>query len=581
MERFRLYRLAIVLIICSLLVLPACSDSSPESVSIPPQVPEPEADESAAVAEGTSFTISDLLITPSETKIRDKVGISVLVANNGDETGTYEVVLEINGRHVASQQVTLAAGVSETIKFPTKQETQGDYQVNINGLTGIFSVIPPPEVPSKPPPDGKTDDTKPPPKETQLPGRPGRPLPEITPDEHFDWTIPAGSGEKYRAVHMGGNWGTNRDASKYLPEEYFFYLRDLNVNWVGISVALHLDGSMDSTVELDNNEHLPTPTFRDDVLRELISTFRSHGFNVYIHIAIDSGMGGEYPVQRWQLGDPYMHNEDPNISPDAWPWRTDHPQHQSFVAEFWQTHTDSLVHIARIAEEEGAGILTLGTEMNRLYRSRSDNDRWPNHFLNEMQAMVSAVRDVYHGKLGYEMHYGALLDRELFGPGSDYIHDDLDLDFIAVSVYLPLMESVPHDVPTVGELEAIWDSIFNQHLKPLQERNGNRPIVFTEFGYTDSMQALLQGDNDSFVDKIFKDKDGNGLDDGEEVQANIYAAFFNTMDRYPGLLSGAFLWDVMMDTEENYQAGFAKLRTMNIRGKLAEEVVQEHYADWL
>ena len=48
----------------------------------------------------------------------------------------------------------------------------------------------------------------------------------------------------------------------------------------------------------------------------------------------------------------------------------------------------------------------------------------------------------------------------------------------------------------------------------------------------------------------------------------------------PGVVTGAFLWDVMMDTEENYQAGFAKLRSTNIRGKLAEEVVRERYAGW-
>ena len=197
-----------------------------------------------------------------------------------------------------------------------------------------------------------------------------------------------------------------------------------------------------------------------------------------------------------------------------------------------------------------------------------------------MKAMVSAVRNVYNGQLGYEMHYGSVVERNFFGPGSDYIHDDLDLDFIAVSAYFQLMQSVPIDVPSVQDLEARWNAIFNEHLKPLKQRNEDKPLIFTEFGYVDSMEALRMASADEFTDKVFRDKNGNNQDDGEEMQANAYAAFFNTVDRYPGVVDGAFLWDVMMSTQQEYQKSFAKMRTFNIRGKLAEEVVREHYSSW-
>jgi len=395
-----------------------------------------------------------------------------------------------------------------------------------------------------------------------------------------DWTIQEGSGTFLRAVHMGGNWGTNRDAVLTLPEEYFEYLRDLNVNWVGISVALHIDGSMDSTVELDYDPMLLIPTFTDETLRELIGTFRRHGFNVYIHMAFESGAAGEHPVSRWQLGDPLMAVENPNILPEFWPWSVDHPQHQSFVTEFWQSYTDSVAHVARIAEEEGVGMLTLGTETDRLFRSRSGG-RWPNHFLNEMLAMAAAVREVYSGQLGYEMHWNVLSNRSFFGPGSDYLVDDLDLDFIAVSAYFQLMDITPSTVPTVQFLEGTWDTIFNADLVPLKERNGNRPLVFTEFGYTDSVESLVFASADEFKEKLFKDQDGNGEDDGEETQANAYQALFNTMDRHPDVLKGAFLWDVGMATEQVYQQGFGQMITFNIRDKLAESLVQEQYAGWI
>ena len=439
---------------------------------------------------------------------------------------------------------------------------------------------PAPPLPSPPLPP-------PPQQPVQPPGPPRKPgQPDMVKTEHSEWTIPAGSSTNYRAVNMGGNWGTNRDTVPYMPEEYFLFLRDLNVNWVGISVALHVDDSMDSTVELDYDQHLQIPTFRDEVLRELIRTFRSHGFNVYIHMAFESARkDAENRVARWQLGHPFMHNEDSNISPEYWPWRTDHPQHEEFVAEFWQSYTDAVVHVASIAEAEGASIFTLGTETDRLFRSRSGGN-WPNHFLDEMKGMVNAVRNVYHGLLGYEMHYDSIVNRGYFGPGSDYIHEDLDLDFIGVSAYFILVETasktekVPDEVPTIQELGAVWDSIFNVHLKPLKQRNGNRPIIFTEFGYVDSKQALRTANADEFTKKYFQDKDGNGKDDGEEAQANAYKALFNTMDRYPGLINGAFLWDVNMATEEKYKQTYAQMRTFNIRGKLAEDVVREHYDKW-
>ena len=55
--------------------------------------------------------------------------------------------------------------------------------------------------------------------------------------------------ENLRAIHMGGNWGLNVTGTLTHPPEYFAFLQNLNTKWVGISIALHIDDSMDSTVE--------------------------------------------------------------------------------------------------------------------------------------------------------------------------------------------------------------------------------------------------------------------------------------------------------------------------------------------
>ncbi|MFC2038665.1 hypothetical protein ACFLUG_02730 [Chloroflexota bacterium] len=552
-----IYSLFIVSLAC-FLIFNGCTETtsspiSPDSSKIASTIETPEA---------AKFSVSDLVISPQQVKIRDRVTITVLVTNSGEETGTFEAILKINGEYTESKEVTLVGETSKTVSFSVSREIPGNYSVEIGGTTGSYTIEPPPEPPSGKEPTLLPPDTKP----TRI--------------EHSDWIIPAGTGTIYRAVNMGGNWGTNKKAVKYLPEEYFIYLKDLNVNWVGISVALHIDGSMDSTVELNHDERLLIPTFPDGALRKLISTFRSHGFNVAVHMAFESGgKGQEHPVQRWQLGDPMMHNEDPEILPEYWPWRTDHPQHESFVSEFWQTYTDSVVHIAKIAEEEGVGILTLGTETDRLFRSRSGGG-WPNHFLEEMRTLVSSVRNVFHGQVCYDMHYQSIVDRSYLGPGSDYLVKDLGLDFIAVSAYFSLMKTIPDTVPTVQDLEASWDSVFNDHIKPLKERNENKPVIFTEFGYVDSTGSLKSASADEFTNKTFKDKDGNGKDDGEETQANAYQALFNTIENDPGIVNGAFLWGVSMATEQEYQNSYAKMRTFNIRGKLAEDLVREQYGAW-
>ncbi len=138
--------------------------------------------------------------------------------------------------------------------------------------------------------------------------------------------------------------------------------------------------------------------------------------------------------------------------------------------------------------------------------------------------------------------------------------------------YFQLTDVQPNRVLGVQELEAGWEGIFQQHLIPLQQRNPGLPIIFTEFGYVDATGSPYSASIDEFTDKIFKDKDGNGLDDGEETQANAYEALFNVMDNHPGVTMGAFLWGHQMPTGEQYAQSFAQMRTFSTRGKLAEDV---------
>jgi hypothetical protein len=398
-------------------------------------------------------------------------------------------------------------------------------------------------------------------------------IPKPTP-----WVIPEASGLNYRAIHMAGNWGTNPTGVVSLPQSYFEWLRDLNVNWVGVSVAIFVDGSTDSTVEPVYSGN-PILTFTDKELVNLFRAFRQHGFHVYLTLAFeDLPTASGRPVKRWQLGVSNIYEWDSSITHDKWPWALDHPDHDRFVNEFWQTYTDQAVHYATLAEQEGVELFSLGTETEGLFRTRPGEGR-TDDFKDEIRSMVQAVRAVYNGSVTYDYHYESIIHPEWYS--TDTFWEDSGLDVIGISAYFPLADAEPVSVMEVGELELRWESIFHQYLIPLQTRNPDKTILFTEFGYVDSLIAPYTpfAQAGSFPDLV--DTNGNGLDDGQEVQANIYEAFFNIMDRHPGVVRGAFLWDNWMASSLLWGRTVSMQRGGFVRGKLAETIVQEQYRIWL
>ena len=408
-----------------------------------------------------------------------------------------------------------------------------------------------------------------------------------------------------RSVFVSGNWGTNPltvdewEASgrrnPLIPLDYVDYLKSLHVNWVGLHVGLHYDDSMDSTVERVYSKDVDVPTFTDDALRQYIREFRKHGFEVYLTLGLEAweAVSAERPINRFQLGDPGLPDtgvpgDDPNvygqILPENWPWRPDHPDHERFVAEFWRTYTDQAVHFAKIAEAEGARLFSLGGETDRLFRTRPGG-AFANDFGTELKSMVADVRKVFSGLLTYDMHYSVLQDPDYFGPGSGFgnLWKDLGLDVVGVSSWFPLTESVPTTATGVEELEDAYERIFRQYLIPLANRNPGKRVLFTEFGAHDTVEAPANpghadpGEAELF---IFSDANNNGLDDGRETQANIFQAMFNTVEKYPGVVNGAFLWDNWVASEELWEEYWAHRRYWPIRGKAAAEVVRETYESW-
>ncbi|MBA7684377.1 hypothetical protein ES703_92772 [subsurface metagenome] len=96
------------------------------------------------------FSVSSLSIQPAEVEPAEVVTIAVLVANTGGESGSYTVVLEIDGVKEAEERVTIAAGESQDVSFNVTREEAGTYSIDVSGLTGSFTVkeeVVPPAVP--------------------------------------------------------------------------------------------------------------------------------------------------------------------------------------------------------------------------------------------------------------------------------------------------------------------------------------------------------------------------------------------------------------------------------------------------
>jgi len=110
-----------------------------EVIEPPETEPEPEAD----------IVVSELLVTPPAPRIGETVTISVLVINEGDGEGSYNVILFIDDKVAESRTVTLLGNSEQTITFTTTAETTGVHTVEVDNLSALFAVLKGVEVPEE------------------------------------------------------------------------------------------------------------------------------------------------------------------------------------------------------------------------------------------------------------------------------------------------------------------------------------------------------------------------------------------------------------------------------------------------
>ena len=85
--------------------------------------------------------VSEILVTSGVVTVGETVTISVVVSNDGNEEGDYDLVLLIDDQILESEIVTISAQSRETATFTTVAETLGIHVVQVDHLSTIFAVL--------------------------------------------------------------------------------------------------------------------------------------------------------------------------------------------------------------------------------------------------------------------------------------------------------------------------------------------------------------------------------------------------------------------------------------------------------
>lgn len=208
-------------------------------------------------------------------------------------------------------------------------------------------------------------------------------------------------------------------------------------------------------------------------------------------------------------------------------WRRWEAQYQEFI-----------MHYAHLADEVGADILVLGTELRRPARERPGFWR----------ALAEEARTAYEGKLTYAANWYDEYAAIDFWPV---------LDYVGVQGYFPLTEA---DDPDMAALAEGWQP----HMEALEQvaTRAERPLLFTEVGYRSVSYAAAEPwrwpSRDETVPPDY------------DLQARLYRVFFACTADQPWI-AGAVLWKWQAGREDARMLGFTP------QNKPAEQVIRRWF----
>ena len=230
--------------------------------------------------------------------------------------------------------------------------------------------------------------------------------------------------------------------------------------------------------------------------------------------------------------------------PSEGKWRSDIYPTSAENWDLWkESYRKYILQWARVAEDGGAEMFCVGTELTRLTLEKSAY--W--------ETLIEEIRAIYSGKLTYAANWYEEYENITFWD---------QLDYIGVQSYFPLTD---HDSPSLDDIKSGWQP----HLERLTaiSQQYNKPILFTELGYKSTIDSARRPWE--WLDY----QDDMGIPIAEETQADCYRAFFSEVWPQPWF-SGVHLWQFRWDFEK----GRGKSDwDFTPQGKLAAEVIKEGF----
>ena len=255
-------------------------------------------------------------------------------------------------------------------------------------------------------------------------------------------------------------------------------LKSLNVEWVAILTTYYQDSCFSTSIF--STEKTPS----DQSFKNAIEKAHSLGLKVMVKPHLDL------------------------LSTEEGGWRGEIACIRETDWQVWfKSYEEFMLHYAEIAEEMGAEMLCIGTELTTATASHTD----------EWKKIIRAIRKVYKGKLTYAANWS-----------EEYLHIKFwdDLDYAGIDAYFPLSDK---DSPTYEELMESWKKWVVEIEK--WQKDINKPVIFPEVGYRSSTKAAYhpwEHGTDTKVDL--------------ELQLNCYKALMDTFSSKEWFY-GTYWWD--------------------------------------
>lgn len=240
----------------------------------------------------------------------------------------------------------------------------------------------------------------------------------------------------------------------------------IGVKWVAIVTTWYQDKC--STTSIFPSKDSPT----DESVIHAIKTIHSLGMKVMIKPHLDLL---DLSEGSWRGEITCINEAD---------WKT-----------WFESYRDFILHYAKMAEENKAEMLCIGTELTSVATIRGE--AWK-------EIVINPVRNVYKGPLTYAANWNAEYSIVPFWDA---------LDYVGIDAYFPLSENKR---PTLDEIKKGWEE-WTREIEAFQKKV-NKPIIFPEVGYCSGL-----GTTRTPWEEI---TNGDRLD--LDLQADCYRALFET-----------------------------------------------------